>query len=55
MRWLELRSWWLGRMKETAAPLLEKMTLFWHGHFATSAQKVTKRLLDVAPERDSST
>ena len=29
-----------ARMKETRAPLVEKMTLFWHGHFATSAQKV---------------
>ncbi len=36
----DLRAWWLGRMKETRAPLLEKMTLFWHGHFATGAQKV---------------
>ena len=36
----ELRFWWLSRMKETAAPLVEKMTLFWHGHFATSAAKV---------------
>jgi uncharacterized protein (DUF1800 family) len=35
-----LRFWWLNRMKETAAPLVEKMTLFWHGHFATSAAKV---------------
>jgi len=35
-----LRFWWLGRMKETKAPLVEKMTLFWHGHFATSAAKV---------------
>ncbi len=38
---LDLRTWWLGRMKETHAPLREKMTLFWHGHFATSARKVT--------------
>lgn len=37
---LDLRSWWLNRMQSTAAPLAEKMTLFWHGHFATSAQKV---------------
>ena len=36
----ELRFWWLSRMKETKAPLVEKMTLFWHGHFATSAAKV---------------
>ena len=36
----DLRYWWLTRMRDTRAPLLEKMTLFWHGHFATSAQKV---------------
>lgn len=34
-------SWWLLRMIRTPTPLLEKMTMFWHGHFATSAQKVT--------------
>jgi uncharacterized protein (DUF1800 family) len=37
---LELRNWWLSRMQSTSAPLVEKMTLFWHGHFATSMQKV---------------
>lgn len=36
----DLRYWWLTRMQTTPAPLVEKMTLFWHGHFATSAQKV---------------
>ncbi len=36
-----LSGWWLYRMLHTPAPLLEKMTLFWHGHFATSAAKVT--------------
>lgn len=36
----DLRAWWLARMKATSTPLVEKMTLFWHGHFATSAQKV---------------
>jgi uncharacterized protein (DUF1800 family) len=36
----ELISWWTQRMLTTRAPLLEKMTLFWHGHFATSAAKV---------------
>ena len=35
-----LSSWWLLRMANSPAPLLEKMTLFWHGHFATSGQKV---------------
>ena len=36
----ELVNWWTQRMLLTQAPLLEKMTLFWHGHFATSALKV---------------
>jgi len=31
-----LRAWWLRRMIETPHPLLEKMTLFWHGFFATN-------------------
>lgn len=37
---LNLRLWWLNRMRYTAAPLQEKATLFWHGHFATSNAKV---------------
>ena len=37
---LDLRRWWFERMMNSRAPLLEKMTLFWHGHFATSIQKV---------------
>jgi uncharacterized protein (DUF1800 family) len=32
--------WWADRMLNTARPLEEKMTLFWHGHFATSEDKV---------------
>lgn len=35
-----LREWWLNRMASSPRPLQEKLTLFWHGHFATSAQKV---------------
>jgi uncharacterized protein (DUF1800 family) len=30
-----LRNWWLRRMVESPRPLQEKLTLFWHGHFAT--------------------
>ena len=33
-------EWWLTRMYRTEHPLREKMALFWHGHFATSIQKV---------------
>jgi uncharacterized protein (DUF1800 family) len=36
----ELTRWWIERMIRSSTPLVEKMTLFWHGHFATSAQKV---------------
>ena len=32
---------WLYRMATTTAPLQEKMTLFWHGIFATGYNKVT--------------
>lgn len=39
-RVLELRNWWLERMVKGPRPLQEKLTLFWHGHFATSVQKV---------------
>ncbi|HWB14552.1 MAG TPA: DUF1800 domain-containing protein [Pirellulales bacterium] len=36
----QVQSWWLHRMVKTASPLREKLTLFWHGHFATSVHKV---------------
>ena len=36
----DLRAWWLRRMIQTPHPLLEKMTLFWHNHFATSGTEV---------------
>jgi uncharacterized protein (DUF1800 family) len=35
-----LRAWWLARMLHSPHPLQEKMTLFWHNHFATSYAKV---------------
>jgi uncharacterized protein (DUF1800 family) len=36
----ELRYWWMRRMALGPRPFQEKMTLFWHGHFATSFEKV---------------
>ena len=36
----QLAAWWLHRMLHTAHPLREKLTLFWHNHFATSNAKV---------------
>ncbi|HTU91931.1 MAG TPA: DUF1800 family protein, partial [Gemmataceae bacterium] len=35
-----LRAWWLARMLHGPHPLQEKITLFWHNHFATSYAKV---------------
>ncbi|MGE9269193.1 MAG: DUF1800 family protein, partial [Verrucomicrobiales bacterium] len=37
---VEASQWWFARMMESRAPLREKMVLFWHDHFATSARKV---------------
>jgi uncharacterized protein (DUF1800 family) len=35
-----VRHWWLGEMLTTPSPLTERMTLFWHGHFTSSVNKV---------------
>src|SRR6185436_19300129 len=35
-----LGLWWATRMLTTGRPLEEKLTLFWHGHFATGENKV---------------
>jgi uncharacterized protein (DUF1800 family) len=39
---VEAQGWWFRRILKTEAPLREKMTLFWHDHFATSFQKVKR-------------
>ena len=36
------QAWWLRRMATTAYPLEEKLTLYWHGHFATGFRKVAR-------------
>jgi uncharacterized protein (DUF1800 family) len=43
-----LPGWWLYVMLHTPHPVLEKIALFWHGHFATSAAKVDKAELMLA-------
>lgn len=35
-----VRNWWIFRMAQSRRPLEEKMTLFWHNHFATANYKV---------------
>jgi uncharacterized protein (DUF1800 family) len=37
---VDMRKWWITRMIETPRPLEEKMTLFWHGHFATGFRTI---------------
>lgn len=45
LRIQSVQAFWFTKMLTTRNPLREKMTLFWHDHFATSAQKVTQPLL----------
>ena len=40
-----LQGWWLYRMLFSPHPLQERLTLFWHGHFATSVAKVGSALM----------
>ncbi len=40
-----LTASWIHRLLNTSDQLREKTTLFWHGHFATSAEKVTDPVL----------
>jgi uncharacterized protein (DUF1800 family) len=35
-----LTLWWLDRMARARQPLVERLTFTWHGHWATSIQKV---------------
>ncbi len=41
-------QWWGERMLLTPRPLQEKLTLFWHDHFATSQEKVVNYELMLA-------
>jgi uncharacterized protein (DUF1800 family) len=42
------QRWWLDRMATTAHPLEEKLTLYWHDHFATAFSKVKRPKLLLA-------
>ncbi|MCC6434814.1 MAG: DUF1800 domain-containing protein [Acidimicrobiales bacterium] len=39
-RFVALSQWWIDRMARSTSPIIEKMTLFWHGLFTTSFAKV---------------
>ena len=36
----DIQRWWLARLVGSARPLEEKITLFWHSHFATGYRKI---------------
>lgn len=40
----QLTLWWMDRMVDADNPFIERMTWFWHGHWATSYQKVDDAL-----------
>ena len=46
-----LRGWRMLRLLRAPQPLHERMTLCWHGHFATSIRKVTSEALMAAQLR----
>lgn len=39
------QGWWVYRMISGTAPALDKLAVFWHGHFATSDEKVNNSRL----------
>ena len=39
-QYMSLATWWLDRMVLADHPFVERMTWFWHGHWATSIGKV---------------
>jgi uncharacterized protein (DUF1800 family) len=39
-QFVALQQWWIDRMRTSPCPIQEKMTLFWHGHFVSSLDKV---------------
>ncbi|GAA3300030.1 DUF1800 domain-containing protein [Dactylosporangium vinaceum] len=44
-------SWWLDRMVQADHQVHEKLTFFWHGHWATSADKVKSGPLMLAQQQ----
>ena len=45
------QRWWLDRMAATRYPLEEKLTLYWHNHFATGFSKVRRPKAMLAQNR----
>lgn len=43
--YVAMTSWWLDRARTTPVPVVEKLTLFWHGHMPSSLDVVPHKLL----------
>ena len=43
-RVLSYRNWWMGQMINQDKNILEKMTLFWHNHFATETNVIGRAI-----------
>src|SRR4051812_14012037 len=52
--WSHDALWWLDRMVRSQRPLVEKLTLFWHDHFATADQDTPLMLAQNRLLRDRS-
>jgi uncharacterized protein (DUF1800 family) len=44
-QWVFAVQWWIDRMVDSAKPVQEKMTWFWHGHFCSGWDKVNSARL----------
>lgn len=47
----QLTAWWLNQMTTAGNLFSEKLVFFWHGHWATSVQKVNSAHLMLAQQR----
>ena len=43
--YVAMTGWWLDRARTTSVPVIEKLTLFWHGHMPSSIDVVPHKLL----------
>ena len=48
---VDFNTWWIERMLSGDDPLREKMTLFWHGHFASS-QRVVRNSYEMVRQNE---
>jgi uncharacterized protein (DUF1800 family) len=43
--WVASVQYWMDRMATSPTPIVEKMTLFWHGIYVSSVEKMVSRLM----------